>query len=586
MSRPFTVSDVLEACEGTPGADAANDKPLRVLLRNTENIYEVVPFSGQPYIAISYCWPPQNSSFQRLSSSNETTPVLTANGLLHSKHFSQFIAQAAHSYDPSLAIWIDYHCINQVDPDEKTAQVAIMQRIYTGARLTLIILEDGYLSPEERLLMAKPLASPEGMSVIRRILTARWFTRAWCSQELVLSHHAHFCIHDTSNPGSGIIFAADTLWHTIDALRNRDPTIPPLPQSRGHLPDTAMAWSTCAWAMGIVLGLGCYDDYDKVALLCNLVRFIYRFSRRPSAPGNDSDVIRLNVLKMANVIALKRRDFSLLLTNHAVYRNRPDSVRSCRGFGWAGEPIDGDRPSAVWVKKDFQVTSDPDITLDEVGLLARGCVARVVREFTWKIHRDVTGLHLTVDGYTRVVFGAGRPHESWTWSRDRQHLHDLLVSLAAVDGHQCEEASLHARVIFAYLLEVDYISQPSPIPGNLRRLARSFLDDLCTLKDIAAAMGFIWRRPSLAVFSTVLLDDGNVLLVSGNAPDVSPGRLLFQPYVVRPKLFSPPAVLTVNSMVLENRLLATESYRCTGCVRGLGMISDAAAHGTRRFRIV
>ncbi|KAI0351735.1 HET-domain-containing protein [Trametes cingulata] len=573
---PFTVKETLQACEGTIVTDAIQGRPLRVLECDRQGAFQVVPYQGQPYIAISYCWPDQ--TFHKLNTSNEPTSVITAGILAPSQHFSLFISRAVHSHDSTLAVWLDFHCINQSDEEEKMTQVAVMHRIYTGAKTTLVMLEDIALSPEELVVLTTSKTSSRSSALIRRILSARWFSRAWCSQELILSRRVFICMHDTSREKYYIKFPSDTFWHWVDALRTRNPSIPFFSTPRGSLPDIVFAKSTCAWALGLVHKLGCSDEYDKASLVCNLVRLTYRFASRPSAFKDLSPALYPNVLKMVNVIALQRHDYSLLLVNHG----RHNPLRGFLGFGWAGQPIDGDAASLAWASKDFQVAKDPGIRLESRGLIARGCLALVTREHTWEIHRDCTGLHLTVEGYTRTLFFRTRVHASWTWTLDARHLQDVITALASVDRHGWEDASHHARIVFAYLLSEDYELQPDPIPGDLRALARTYLGETSSnLKHIATAMGFIWRYPGLAMFSTVALSDGSVLLVSGNAsPDLT-GRLLFQPYVVRPKLFSPPTVLTANSMVLEKRPSSRGVYRCIGCVRGLGMLSDVSGHAAQ-----
>ncbi|KAH9885815.1 heterokaryon incompatibility protein-domain-containing protein [Cubamyces lactineus] len=578
--KPFTVAVASKACQGALGASASHESPLRLLERNAEGLFEVVAYRGQPYVAISYCWP-GDPSFERLGDSDEPTLVVDLKGqVVQSGHFSSFISHASQSYDPSLAVWIDYHCINQDDIDEKTAQVAIMQRIYTKAQTTLVMLEDISLSAGDCQTISK--VSAQATPVVRHVLSARWFSRAWCSQELVLSHHAHICVHAED---TGVLhIPADVFWHGISRARNQDPSIPLFSQPRGHLPDTAITTSTCAWAMGIVHHLGCSDDYDKVALVCNLVRFFYRFQARPTAFGFHSVDIALNVLKMVNIIALRRRDFSLLLANHGL----GNSFRGHPGFGWAGEPIHGDRFSEMWNQKDFQVSQDLEIALNDVGLLARGCSALIVLEHRWTIHRDCTGLHLTIDGYTRAIKPIHYlPHTSWTWTPDSRHLLDLMTSLAFADRHGCGSATRHARFVFAYLLSQDYELQPEPLTCDLSGLARDLFSDTMSLRDIASAMNFIWHKPTYAVFSTIFTADGNVLFVSGNALEFDlPGRLLFQPYVTRPKLFSPPMVLTVNSMLLNRKPLSSGAYGCVGCLRGLGMIPDVPGNGEQRLCVV
>ena len=145
-----------------------------------------------------------------------------------------------------------------------------------------------------------------------------------------------------------------------------------------------------------------------------------------------------------------------------------------------------------------------------------------------------------------------------------------------------------------YLLEhEDYILQPEPIQGDLSLLVTQILAEVPgRLTHIARALRFLRRGQSRVdiTFSTVLLAEGSVLLVSGNGTDPPAdadhdghrretaggklrGRLLFQPFVTRPKMFSPPTVMTANSMILEDKD-ADGVHRCVGCVRGLGMIFE------------
>ncbi|KAI9061159.1 hypothetical protein FKP32DRAFT_1613301 [Trametes sanguinea] len=563
-TQPFSIADTLRACEGTVDRDTLHTSPLRVLVRNAKGIYEPVPYNGQPYMAISYCWP--GGSFLKIGTSNEPTPVQTSNGIVQSQHFSRFISRAAESWHASLAVWIDYHCINQDDVEEKTAQVAIMQHIYTKAQITLVMLEDKALSAQEQLAVTRPQVRTDPTSAARSVLSARWFSRAWCSQELVLSHKVQIYTH--SQEGDPADFPADLFWHCVEKARYRDPSIPVFREPRGRLPDVTVAKTSCVWALAVVHRLGCSDEYDKAALVCNLVRLVYRFSSRPTAFNVHSPAIHLNVLKMINVIALQRRDFSLLLANHGT----ENPLRGQYGFGWAGEPIEGDRCSELWKKEDYQGDRDPDIALHNTGLVARGCLARISAEHTWEIRRDGPCLRLNLNGVSHVVTTTDTAsHASWTWTYDARQLRDLMLALAFASTAGDNDTSHHARIVFAYLLEEDYERQPGR-PGS-------------SDADIAAAMGFIWREPSRAVFRTVATEDGSVFLVGGNASGLA-GRLLFQPYVVRPRLFSSPILLTANSMILDNDPSTMGTHRCMGCVRGLGLIPDSPGYGALTVRIV
>ncbi|KAL7280369.1 hypothetical protein ACG7TL_005294 [Trametes sanguinea] len=581
--QPFSIEDTMRACEGTVITGALRDSPLRVLVRNAEGMYEVVPYTGQPYMAISYCWPA--AGFQKLGSSNEPTPVLTADGpIVQSYHFSTFISRAAGSWTPSLAVWLDYHCISQDDLEEKTAQVAVMQHIYTKAQITLVMLEDTALTgPELEAVVTSDDTQghrADPVSAARRVLSARWFSRAWCSQELILSHRVQIYAH--SQEGDTVSFPADMFWHCVDKARYRDPSIPVFREPRGRLPDVAVAKTSFAWALAVVRRLGCSDEYDKIALVCNLVRLVYHFSSRPTAFNLHSPAIHLNVLKMVNVIALRRRDFSLLLANHG----RGNPLRGQYGFGWAGEAIEGDRFSELWKKEGYQGDRDPDIALHDTGLVARGCLTRIAVEYSWEIYRDGPCLQLKLNGATHLLTTAGAdPHASWTWTYDARQLRDLMLALSLASAAGDSGVSRHARIVFAYLLEEDYERQPEPTSGDLAAVAQSYLSHRISLRDIAAAMAFVWREPSRAMFSTIAIEDGSVLLVSGNASGGLAGRLLFQPYVIRPRLFSPPMLLTANSMVLESDPLPTGAHCCVGCVRGLGMIPDSPGYGSLTMRI-
>ena len=151
------------------------------------------------------------------------------------------------------------------------------------------------------------------------------------------------------------------------------------------------------------------------------------------------------------------------------------------------------------------------------------------------------------------------------------------------------DVSHHARVVIAYLLaEPDYHDQPEPVVGDTASLLQDLLGEVATsFRDIARAMAFIWRDDVNASFSTVRTSDGCILLVSGNVRGGElRGKTLFQPFVIRPKRFSAPWVLTANSLVLESESLQDWTFRCVGGVRGLGMISESAQDGERQLRIV
>ena len=168
-----------------------------------------------------------------------------------------------------------------------------------------------------------------------------------------------------------------------------------------------------------------------------------------------------------------------------------------------------------------------------------------------------------------------------------------MMALAAVarSDVRATDVPLHARIVLAYVLaDPDYQFQPEPIPGDVESLVRESVGGVIgELRYIASALKFTHDPDGGMSFSTIVLSEGSVLLVKGNAPQGSlSGHCLFQPFVTRPKLFSPPMVMTANSMVLDKAPLESlkETHRCIGCVRGLGMSLEAPSAAERRLRVV
>ncbi|KAL8855088.1 MAG: hypothetical protein Q9221_000285 [Calogaya cf. arnoldii] len=104
-------------------------------------------------------------------------------------------------------IWIDAKCINQDDPIEKSHAIGEMDMIYKSARKIVIVLEDITLANSDKLLLEEMIAGvvdekwtlPQEharplVSILVRILNARWFQRAWCSHEFQLGTPSTFLI--------------------------------------------------------------------------------------------------------------------------------------------------------------------------------------------------------------------------------------------------------------------------------------------------------------------------------------------------------------------------------------------------------
>lgn len=107
----------------------------------------------------------------------------------------------------SEALWADQCCINQNDPNEKAAAIDTMDVIYRHARCIFVLFEDIALSRCEWQAFVKIAQEwdsgfryehPEELDSLSRILlkllSSRWFLRAWCSHELQLCQDCLFFV--------------------------------------------------------------------------------------------------------------------------------------------------------------------------------------------------------------------------------------------------------------------------------------------------------------------------------------------------------------------------------------------------------
>lgn len=121
----------------------------------------------------------------------------------------------------SEGIWIDRCCINQIDESEKSFAIGSMDLIFKNARKVVVILEDVRTSEQDETLLQDLLSRPDPygwtprnesipalVQVLARILSARWFRRAWCSHELQLGMDFVFLM----TAGNGVFeFTMDSL---------------------------------------------------------------------------------------------------------------------------------------------------------------------------------------------------------------------------------------------------------------------------------------------------------------------------------------------------------------------------------------
>ncbi|KAF2811388.1 heterokaryon incompatibility, partial [Mytilinidion resinicola] len=157
--------------------------------------------------AVSYCW----------GDKNDTTEVRCGDGTITIQfNLKAFLLPTRRKRNTTSMLWIDSICINQADPEERSAQVRKMRDIYQRATRTLIWLgpegdeSTGGLDFAERLCNAylwdmKATKTPR-MWPLRRLefstlwnkgwkpffapFDRPWFARSWIVQEAVVSEDA------------------------------------------------------------------------------------------------------------------------------------------------------------------------------------------------------------------------------------------------------------------------------------------------------------------------------------------------------------------------------------------------------------
>lgn len=146
----------------------------------------IEPRSGgelpESYITISYCWGrtwgTENPLLIRVPSRDRpgTSEVRTARAsrdvLLRSLEYA-----AAKGLK---RIWIDQECIHQDDEEDKRDALQNMHLVYQRAKATLVLLDRHVKTPTEIASLPDSIfRAGESRDLKGRIISDRWFTRAW-----------------------------------------------------------------------------------------------------------------------------------------------------------------------------------------------------------------------------------------------------------------------------------------------------------------------------------------------------------------------------------------------------------------------
>jgi hypothetical protein len=180
------------------------------------------PSEISSFAVVSYCW-----HSAEWATSPAADPI--ARGWEVSRPMVDTIMSLRKS--PEEGVWLDKVCIDQTDPRDKTVHIGGMDLIYRSARRVIILLEDVQLDyddeaagityarmyqdmsdavmeqklegqeksdfvdryfPEREAKLESegfPINAAAAKRFVIRILTARWFSRAWCAHESRVTIH-------------------------------------------------------------------------------------------------------------------------------------------------------------------------------------------------------------------------------------------------------------------------------------------------------------------------------------------------------------------------------------------------------------
>lgn len=155
------------------------------------------------YIAVSYCWHSDDWSVLP-TLTKQTNPPLPLT-------VEMFDALKTLRKSDDEGIWIDQICIKQSDEVEKQCVIASMDLVYSSARKVVVVLEDIFITEEEHqtfqdwtdaVVRDGPFGPLPGnlsciQSLFLKLLSSRWFSRAWCIHEHHVSSRCDILVSGT-----------------------------------------------------------------------------------------------------------------------------------------------------------------------------------------------------------------------------------------------------------------------------------------------------------------------------------------------------------------------------------------------------
>ncbi|KAI1748045.1 heterokaryon incompatibility protein-domain-containing protein [Xylaria castorea] len=155
------------------------------------------------YVALSYVWGSATPTFDLRV--DETTISVRSN-VFHALQHIRAIQGEIEAIPRDCYWWIDSICINQADEDERGQQVAIMGEIYERSKHVVVFLgkpdTDSHLAMEFLSRISKSeannaravvhQATTDELQALATFFQRSWWTRAWTTQECILSDELYF----------------------------------------------------------------------------------------------------------------------------------------------------------------------------------------------------------------------------------------------------------------------------------------------------------------------------------------------------------------------------------------------------------
>ncbi|KAM0434062.1 hypothetical protein ACHAPT_004007 [Fusarium lateritium] len=196
-----------------------------------------------PYLAISYTWGPPEGNPSFYTAHDRRCILLNGTSFPVLPNLYDALCQLCRSR-PGQYLWVDSICINQTSLSERSAQVAIMDRIYSGTFETIIWLGPASETTPRAMEVARRLATGAETKILKLardqsygdvfivddpetlarnglppltadhwidlgdIYTRAWFGRVWMLQEVALSRNPTVLIGHYEAPWDVIADAA------------------------------------------------------------------------------------------------------------------------------------------------------------------------------------------------------------------------------------------------------------------------------------------------------------------------------------------------------------------------------------------